>query len=188
MLTYLLVMSLPVALAALLVARWEYRRRGRLTWLGLGLLCAMLLVPNLVVEYATRYTMPATLLDYTGVLIALLGLVLCVLGMAAFRSVPKIFCLDTGELSVAGVYRFSRNPQYLGWLLFLTGFCLNDWSWWCLAALAVEAVSLHVLVLIEEEHLGREFGQRYDEFCRRVPRYLPLVFSFPYKRDPAPRD
>jgi len=187
MLTCRLVMSLPVAMVALLVARWEYRRHGRLTWLGLGLLCAMLLVPNFVVEFATRYTMPATVPEYTGVLIAALGLVLCVLGMTAFRSMPKIFCLATGELSVAGVYRFSRNPQYLGWILFLAGFCLNDWSWWCLAALAVEAVSLHVLVLIEEEHLEREFGQPYAEFCRRVPRYFPLPSAFLQRQGPAPR-
>jgi len=37
--------------------------------------------------------------------------------------------------------------------------------------LVVVAASLHVLVLVEEEHLRRVFGDRYAEFCRRVRRY-----------------
>lgn len=167
-------MSVPVAVIALLVARMQYRKHGKLTALGILLLSAMLLMPNLVFEYATRYRMPDSLMDYSGVIIAVFGLILISLGTTAFRSVVKIFCLDAGELTVSGVYRWSRNPQYVGWLLFLLGFTLNDWSLWCLAGLMVVAVSLHLLVLIEEEHLRRVFGQQYVEFCRKVPRYFPL--------------
>ena len=178
MLPYLLAMSVPAAVIALLVARWEYRRHGKLTAIGVLLLCTMLIIPNLVLEFATRYEMPTSLLDYAGVIVALLGITLCALGMVAFKSVAKIFCLDTGELAVSGVFRYSRNPQYVGYLLFLTGFALTDWSPWCLAALTVVAVSLHLLVLIEEEHLGRVFGQAFVDYCRRVPRYFPVTSSF----------
>ena len=178
MLPSLLVLSVIVAVIALPVARAQYRRYGHLTVPGLALLCLMLFVPNYLVELATRYEMPETFLDYAGVAIALFGLVVLVLGMSAFRSAPKVFCLDTGQLSVSGVYRWSRNPQYVGWLLFLTGFILTDWSLWCLAALLIEAVSLHFLVLIEEEHLRRAFGRAYANFCRRVPRYFPLTPAF----------
>ena len=174
MLPYLLAMTIPVAVIALLFARMEYRKYGKLTFVGLLLLCAMLIMPNFVLEFETRYEMPGTILDYIGVLVGLFGLIMCGLGITTFRSFPKMFCLDTGELTVSGIYRWSRNPQYIGWLLFLTGFALNDWSLWCLAAIVVVAVSLHLLVLIEEEHLRREFGQQYVEFCHRVPRYFPL--------------
>ena len=57
-------------------------------------------------------------------------------------------------------------------VLFLLGFALNDWSLWCLAALLVVAISLHLLVLIEEEHLRRVFGEKYVEFCSKTPRYI----------------
>jgi len=158
----------------LLVARMEYRKYGKLTTIGMLLLCAMLILPNFVLEFATTYEIPSTVLDYVGAIIGLFGLILCLLGMTAFRSVSKILCLDAGELTVTGAYRWSRNPQYVGWLMFLLGFALNDWSLWCLAAITVVAVSLHLLVLIEEEHLRREFGERYVEYCRKVPRYFPL--------------
>lgn len=167
-------MSIPAAVIALLAARMQYRKYGKLTAIGLLLLCVMLIIPNFMLEFATRYEMPSTILDYVGVIIGLFGLILCGLGMTAFRSVPKTLCLDAGELSVSGTYRWSRNPQYIGWLLFLIGFALNDWSVWCFAALVVVAVSLHFLVLIEEEHLTRVFGQQYVAFCQKVPRYFPL--------------
>jgi protein-S-isoprenylcysteine O-methyltransferase Ste14 len=36
----------------------------------------------------------------------------------------------------------------------------------------VQAINLHLLVLVEEEHLRREFGEPYLEFCRTTPRYF----------------
>ena len=68
-------MTLPIAIIALLVARMEYRRYGKLTVIGVLLLCAMLILPNLVLEFATRYKLPGTLLDYTGVIIGVSGLI-----------------------------------------------------------------------------------------------------------------
>lgn len=168
---YLLILSIPVTAAALLVARRQYRRHGRLTWAGLFLLCLMLFVPNLMMDLATRYELPSTPLDYLGVFTGVAGLILLLIGVVNFRSARKVFCLDSGGLTFAGAYRWSRNPQYLGWFLFLLGLALTDWSLWCLAALVVVAVSLHLLVLVEEEHLRRVFGAPYQDFCRRVPRY-----------------
>jgi len=94
------------------------------------------------------------------------------MSMLVFGSPLKVLCLDAGTLTLKGPYRWSRNPQYLGWFMFLLGFALNDWSWWCLAALAIVATYLHLLVLVEEEHLQRTFGEPYAEYCRSVPRYL----------------
>ena len=171
MLIQLLILAVVISLLALLYARWEYRKHGKLTLMGLLLLCVMLFIPNLMLEYATRYRMPGTFLGYIGVVSGLAGLAILLWGMKHFRSIPKMLCLDTGDLTVSGPYRWSRNPQYVGWVLFLLGFALIDWSLWCLAALIIVAVSLHLLVLIEEEHLLRVFGERYAEFRRKTPRY-----------------
>ena len=171
-LSVLFALTLPTSAVALLYARWEYRRRGKLSLVGMLLLCVMLLMPNLVLHYATRYSMPGTILDYIGVVIGIFGLALCFGGMVFFRSPLKMLCLRTGDLTLTGPYRWSRNPQYAGWVLFLLGFALNDWSLWCLGALLVVAISLHLLVLIEEEHLLRTFGEPYAEYCRSVSRYV----------------
>jgi protein-S-isoprenylcysteine O-methyltransferase Ste14 len=174
MLTYLFALAIPVSAAALLYARWEYRKRGKLTLVGLLMLCVMLFLPNLMLHYATRVGIPNSPLDAIGVVVGLAGLMLCLASITLFRSILKVLAMSTGELTRSGSYRWSRNPQYVGWMLFLLGYALNDWSGWCLAALAVVAISLHLLVLVEEEHLRRTFGEQYVDFCQAVPRYLAL--------------
>lgn len=156
MLTFLLASTVPVTTVALLNARWEYLKRGRLTLVGMALLCAMLFMPNLVLEYATTDEMPGTVLEFVGVLVGGAGLVLCLVSIAFFRSGLKVLCLDAGNLTSTGPNRWSRNPQYVGWFLFLLGYALNDWSLWCLAALMVIATSLHLLVLSLEERLRQQ--------------------------------
>ncbi|MGB5448301.1 MAG: isoprenylcysteine carboxylmethyltransferase family protein [Woeseiaceae bacterium] len=171
MLTYFFMLALAITPVALLFARFEYRRRGNLSALGLSLVLAMFLAPNLILEYATTYEMPSTPLDYVGVLVGATGVLLCLVSMFVFRSPLKVLCLDAGTLAMKGPYRWSRNPQYVGWFMFLLGFALNDWSWWCLVALVIVATYLHLLILIEEEHLNRVFGEQYARYRRNVSRY-----------------
>lgn len=175
--TQLLALAISVSVIALVYARWEYRQRGKLSLIGLLLLCAMLFVPNLMLHYVLSYDMPDGPLDYVGVVVGTAGTVLCLVSIIFFRSPLKMLCLVPGKLTFTGPYKWSRNPQYVGYLLFLLGFALNDWSGWSLVVLALVAVSLHLLVLIEEEHLRRTFGEPYAEFCRSVPRYLRLRYG-----------
>jgi len=108
MLTFLLALTVPVSAVALLHARWEYRKHGKLTALGMVLLCVMLFVPNLVLEYATTYQVPTTLLDLVGILVGGAGIALCLIGVTVFRSTQKVLCLAAGKLTTAGPYRWSR--------------------------------------------------------------------------------
>lgn len=174
MLFFLLTLTFPIAAVALFYARWEYRKRSKLTLIGTLLLCAMLIVPNIILEFSTAYEMPDTPLDYFGIFIGIVGILLCLFSMNTFHSMLKVLCINTGTLATIGPYRWSRNPQYVGYFLFLLGFSLNDWSLWCLAALLVVAISLHLLVLVEEEHLRRVFGEQYVEYHRAIPRYAGL--------------
>ena len=172
MLVLLSTLTIPVSTLALLNARREYRQHGKLTIFGLGLVCGMLFVPNLVLHYATSYPALQTPLEFAGVAIAAIGAGLCLSGMITFRSIKKILCIDPEKLTSSGPYRWSRNPQYLGWLLFLVGFSVMYWSPWNLVSLTATGISLHLLVLVEEEHLERSFGVSYLEYKERIPRYF----------------
>ena len=76
MLAYVLALTIPVTTVALIYARWEYLEYGKLTLMGLLLLSTMFFVPNLILEYATTYEMPSTLLDYFGLFVGFVGLVI----------------------------------------------------------------------------------------------------------------
>jgi len=72
-----------------------------------------------------------------------------------------------------GPYRFTRNPMYLGHLIFLTGLTLTFWSWFALIVLVARALWFHRRVLQDEARLERIFGADYLSYRARVKRWLP---------------
>ena len=78
------------------------------------------------------------------------------------------------ELAVTGLYRYVRNPMYLGVLLFLLGEALFFqygnlflYAMWWLAL-----VHLNV-PFYEEPNLKRKFGRSYKKYARAVDRWAP---------------
>jgi protein-S-isoprenylcysteine O-methyltransferase Ste14 len=78
------------------------------------------------------------------------------------------------KLVVNGLYRFVRNPIYLGVLAVFLGFALWHPSRALLFCPLIVAVSAHLFVVFyEEPHLRKTFGAEYEEYCRSVKRWLP---------------
>ncbi|QWC18407.1 isoprenylcysteine carboxylmethyltransferase family protein [Halorubrum sp. 2020YC2] len=76
------------------------------------------------------------------------------------------------ELRTDGLYRYTRNPQNVGYvLLFATYAVLANSP--LVGALAVAFGVLTVLqVLAEEAWLRDTYGDAYDDYCERVPRFV----------------
>lgn len=71
-----------------------------------------------------------------------------------------------------GLFRFSRNPIFVGMILVGLAAAMASGLWWAWAALAVFVMSCAVQVRIEEAHLEASFGQPYRAFRATVPRWL----------------
>ncbi len=75
-------------------------------------------------------------------------------------------------LKVEGLFRFSRNPMYLGvyaTLLAAVCYTLNP----IVFGIAIFIVAVHHNIVLAEEHYLRDvFGEQYTAYCQRVPRYL----------------
>ena len=72
-----------------------------------------------------------------------------------------------------GPYRFSRNPIYVAYSLFLLGIAIWLNSLWLLATLAVAMALMHFIVIRrEEEYLERRFGSEYLGYKASVRRWL----------------
>jgi protein-S-isoprenylcysteine O-methyltransferase Ste14 len=80
------------------------------------------------------------------------------------------------RLVSSGLYAYTRNPMYLGHIIFLTGLTLTFRSWF--AALITLAVALwfHFRVVADERNLSVKLGPSYVAYTKSVKRWLPGLF------------
>lgn len=90
-------------------------------------------------------------------------------GTAGMDAMPE-------RIIVAGPYRYTRNPMYLGHLIFMTGLVITFWSWFALILLVARAAWFQRRVRHDEARLEREFGAGYSAYRARVKRWIPFVF------------
>lgn len=105
-----------------------------------------------------------------------LGLVLyCSRLFAVFGKGTPVPVDPPKELVVAGVYRFSRNPMYVGQVSILLSYFLYFGHLALLVYALTWAVFVHAFVVwIEEPQLRRRFGVPYEAYTREVPRWLGI--------------
>jgi len=78
------------------------------------------------------------------------------------------------ELVAVGFYRYVRNPMYVGVLAVILGHFLWLGYWYLLIYAMLVFAAFHIFVTYyEEPTLKRNFGMAYDDYCRRVPRWIP---------------
>ena len=78
-------------------------------------------------------------------------------------------------LVTAGLYRFSRNPIFLGMFILLGGLTVLLPTWLSVAALLGTIISVRSQVREEEAYLSATYGQAYRAYTRRVGRFLPRL-------------
>ena len=143
----------PVALAVIVAA---------LMW------CASSATP------ALDFRFPANLLSSAS--LALLGAVICLSGVVSFTraktSVNPLRPDSTSSLVLSGIYKYTRNPMYLGFLLLLLGWAAFLSNLVALALLPAFVVYMNRFQIGPEERaLGSLFAQEYQAYLARVRRW-----------------
>lgn len=94
--------------------------------------------------------------------------------LGAARLVGKTELSGGGEVVHKGIYARIRHPRYVGSLIAILGACFLAGTrvMWIVAA--VWCVLTLLAIAMEERELRARFGSAYEEYCRRVPRFLPL--------------
>lgn len=95
--------------------------------------------------------------------------------MVSGRGTPNIV-VGPKALVVRGLYRYVRNPMYLGTMLVLLGEALFLGE----AILLVYSAECLIFMLAwvhfyEEPVLRRKFGEAYERYCRSTPRWVPRM-------------
>ena len=78
------------------------------------------------------------------------------------------------KLVIRGLYRFARNPMYLGVLTVILAWAVLFQTASLVAYAVIVAACFHLFILLyEEPHLEREFGSEYSAYKSEVGRWLP---------------
>lgn len=134
----------------------------------------LLLVPAAFLAVTSHHIYPEGTWD---TFLGLAGLVLLLIAMGGrIWASAHLAGRKNKALVTEGPFALSRNPLYLFSLVGFVG-----------AGLAFESVSLAALfagvffathwptIHIEERRLAALFGEEYEEYCRRVPRFIPRL-------------
>ena len=83
--------------------------------------------------------------------------------------VPPSRVVDTG------IYAYTRNPMYLGHLIFLSGLAITFWSVPALMLLLANIFWFNKRVLGDEAHMETRFGSKYLAYSGKVKRWIPWL-------------
>jgi protein-S-isoprenylcysteine O-methyltransferase Ste14 len=79
----------------------------------------------------------------------------------------------TSALVSSGIFRYSRNPIYVGFVLWLVAWAIYLGDVYAFAPIPLFVFSMDRRQIVREEaHLRELFGQSYIDYCQRVRRWL----------------
>lgn len=133
---------------------------------------------GLALDYFWPIDLPMLATDVrraAGLALGLAGLALIALSFRQFTRAGTNVPTWKPSLAIVtdGLYRFSRNPIYVGLTAIYLGIALAAGSPWAFAMLIPTlAVMQYGVILREERYLGRRFGAAYLDYKARVRRWL----------------
>lgn len=135
------------------------------------------LVMWLLAQLVPPVALPAVWGQVLASILAIAGIAVALSGVLAFRKAnttvdPRV-PQQSSSLVIRGIYRYSRNPMYVGFLLLLAA-----WAFYLTNAAALALLPLFVWyinrfqIVPEERHLLLKFGADYQAYCETVRRWL----------------
>lgn len=142
-------------------------RANWLVWAQFALLLLLLLLPGDALWGAPWITVVAVLLGLAGAALAVAGA--AVLGRDL---VPWVAPRPGAPLRTTGIYRFTRNPLYLGILVGTAGWVLWRGRFELVVVWVLLAAVLVVKAHVEQRRLIDAYGDEYREYAARTPLLL----------------
>jgi protein-S-isoprenylcysteine O-methyltransferase Ste14 len=79
---------------------------------------------------------------------------------------------ENTRLKINGLFRFSRNPMYVGVYMTIFATIIYTANLVNLLVGILIIIIHHLIVLAEEKYLKKQFGKRFTDYCAKVPRYV----------------
>ena len=146
------------------------------TWIVLIYIIVYIFFPNIV-----DFTLPIPIvqniyIEIVGTLLIIIGTTITTIAMFQLGISARVYIPNAKtNLITSRVYRFCRNPGYLGVYLSWVGIFLLILSFLYLIALCLFIVGMHFRILQEEQFLKDTFGVEYENYMKEVGRYFPKI-------------
>lgn len=108
---------------------------------------------------------------YSGLIIYLFGIVFAIVAIQNFTTSPK------DKVITKGLYRFTRNPMYVGMVLLQTGLGLACSSWLYLLLTVALVILLNANSSAEERYCIYMYGDDYKKYKNSTPRWIGIPKS-----------
>lgn len=130
-----------------------------------------------IAQHSTVWALAAPLRWGPALLVLLAGAAFCLAGVWSFRqaqtTVNPLKPETASTLVLAGVYRYSRNPMYVGFaLLLLAWACYLAAPWALLGVVAFVLYITRFQIIPEERALAQIFGDEFQRYMGQVRRWL----------------
>lgn len=111
---------------------------------------------------------------WVGTAFCVIGLVLFLLALISFGRSFRVGIDEEhpGKLVTSGVFAFTRNPIYTAFGIVFSGIFLIQPNWILLIYIAAGAWLINRQVLLEEASLKKIYSKEYEEYCKKVRRYI----------------
>jgi len=108
---------------------------------------------------------------YTGLALYVVGTLFLTLFFTGVAATPQ------GQPFMRGVFRYSRNPMYVGMFLQFIGTAIAAASWLLLLLTLLIMFAMWSVVKIEELTCLKKYGSTYHDYMDRTPRWLGIPKS-----------
>ncbi len=101
------------------------------------------------------------------------GLLVYSAGMALLAaSLKVIIATPHNEPFADGPYRFSRNPMYVSATAVFAAICMTTANPVLSGGLVIMTLLQHFMILAEERICRQKYGEAFESYMKKVPRYL----------------
>ncbi|KNF08656.1 phospholipid methyltransferase [Gottschalkia purinilytica] len=131
---------------------------------------------NNIISQKLSFLFKNKVLSYIGLLTITIGVLIFIIAMINMKSSWRVGIdkINKSELITNGIYKYSRNPAFVGFYLMFLGLFFIYQDYLTLIVLILNIISIHKLILQEEKHLEKMFHKEYLDYKKRTPRYIGM--------------
>ena len=162
------------------IVRNDYSKKGRLSFISYSLeflifaLHANFMYLFLPVKWPNIPPIPEnTILRIIAIVFIIIGFLIVAVSMTGL-GYGRTMGQDKKSLNTKGLYKYSRNPQLIGYGLILIAFVVLYLSWFSIGWFIIYLVISYFMIKTEEEFLINNYAEEYQQYCNDTPRLMKL--------------